>query len=228
MLEDFYPGDHYVDWIGVSVFRQPYSTTEGGTIMDLEEVFRFATSKEKPTMIAESSPFDGVTTENSWNDWFQEVLDVIERYDVSMWSYINCDWDSQPMWHDVGFGDSRISTNHVVLENWRTNVLRHGSRFLLEGSLADCGSPVAEVVSKELIVGTTLFDSNLHLNSSTISKPALACILLCIFLSSLFFKLRKIPFVGNKCSNIDFACKTNESVRVPKNSEVLHSKYQTF
>ena len=32
------------------------------------------------------------------NKWFSPVLSFINRHDVRVWSYINCDWDSFPMW----------------------------------------------------------------------------------------------------------------------------------
>jgi hypothetical protein len=86
-------------------------------------------------MIAESTPFGGIT---SWEDWFQPVLHLIEDYDISMWSYINCDWDGQAMWHNVGFGDTRLSTNEEVMHQWYKHVIE-GNRFLGSGSLLNCG-----------------------------------------------------------------------------------------
>jgi hypothetical protein len=29
---------------------------------------------------------------------------VDRQYDIAMWWYINCDWESQPMWHNIEFG----------------------------------------------------------------------------------------------------------------------------
>jgi len=54
-LVDFYPGDEYVDWIGVSIFQQlyPWKTEWGGDHNTVEEVLDFAISHNKPTMIAE-------------------------------------------------------------------------------------------------------------------------------------------------------------------------------
>ena len=50
-LGDFYPGDEYVDWIGISVFTQIYSWSKysnyGGSIQDLEEVLLFAKIHDK-------------------------------------------------------------------------------------------------------------------------------------------------------------------------------------
>ena len=55
-LKDFYPGDDYVDWVGISVFQQvfPWSSNWsngyvnwGGDMTDIEEVLTFAKSHEK-------------------------------------------------------------------------------------------------------------------------------------------------------------------------------------
>ena len=62
-----------------------------------------------PVMIAESAPFGGIVTGvsdvnkagykgNTWLKWFTTVIHFIERFDVRLWSYINCDWDALPMY----------------------------------------------------------------------------------------------------------------------------------
>ena len=156
-LDQFYPGDSYVDWIGVSIFQQlyPWANDEeneggnfaGGNQIQVLEVLDFAKAKDKPIMIAESTPFGGMDVTGSsiarkyiqddggdfdiWNLWFQKTIDLIEEYDISMWSYINCDWDSQPMWRDVGFGDTRLSSSDVVMKHWWDQVLSNDTRFLL-------------------------------------------------------------------------------------------------
>ena len=148
-LESFYPGDNVVDWIGVSVFQQVYSHqnlqkddfTGGSSLNEMKEVLDFAVTHGKPIMIAESSPFGGIT--NQWSHWFQPTMDLIDDYDISMWSYINCDWESQPMWHNVGFGESRLSTSPAIMEHWNEAILQPSNRtFLLAGSLLlHCTNP---------------------------------------------------------------------------------------
>jgi len=99
-LQDFYPGDEYVDWIGVSIFQQvfPWADYWGGSLQDIDEVLVFASKLGKPTMIAESTPFGGINLNtsstrefNTWDRWYGKVLILIEKYDISMWCYINCD-----------------------------------------------------------------------------------------------------------------------------------------
>jgi hypothetical protein len=146
-LDRFYPGDQYVDWVGISLFQQLYpwahNTNEGefsgGTTEQVTEVLEFATARDKPIMIAESTPFFGMDLAEQdpsilqqynltanvdiWDLWFQPTLDLIEQYDIGMWSYINCDWNSQPMWRGIGFGDTRLASSPEVMEQWMDQVL---------------------------------------------------------------------------------------------------------
>lgn len=157
-LGDFYPGSEFVDWVGISIFQQLYPWANaggnfaGGSINHVEEVLDFAKARNKPVMIAESTPFGGVFWDgrsfgpnsqridlsnsshdlpnNIWDLWFVPVLNLIEQHGIQMWSYINCDWDSQPMWQTVGFGDSRISKLDSLMTKWRSNVLEN-PRFIM-------------------------------------------------------------------------------------------------
>lgn len=150
-LEDYYPGNQYVDWVGVSIFDHFFPWSHGqGRRDDIIQVLEFANARDKPTMIAESTPFGGIELdsditqpydlEDPWERWFQPILDLIDEYDIAMWSYINCDWESQPMWHNVGFGDTRLSTSHAVMQQWHHKVLNGDRPFLGAGSLLECSS----------------------------------------------------------------------------------------
>lgn len=169
-LEDFYPGDEFVDWIGVSIFQQvfPWSSNWmngyvdwGGDEADIRQVLQFAAYHGKPTMIAESTPFGGINLSNkntelfgdtdAWDRWFGRVLSLIETYDIDMWSYINCDWDSQPMWHGVGFGDTRLSSNHHVMEMWQHYIIESkGNQTFLLGNSLSCESPTTHTETPPL------------------------------------------------------------------------------
>lgn len=124
-LDDFYPGDDLVDWVGISVFQQFYPNDVGGTVKDLENVLEFAADHEKPTMIAESTPFGGIRHNailgegaDLWKAWFEPTLHLIKEYDIAMWSYINCNWNAQPLWVGTGFGDTRLSIDPVIMDKW--------------------------------------------------------------------------------------------------------------
>ena len=48
-LSDFYPGDDYVDWVGVSIFQQmyPWTLPWNGLLGDIERVLEFASDRDK-------------------------------------------------------------------------------------------------------------------------------------------------------------------------------------
>lgn len=125
-LEDYFPGADYVDWVGISLFSQLYSSKQRkiGSMSTVKQVLDFAALHDKPVMIAESTPYGGIPDlDDPWRDWFAPVLQLIDDYDIAMWSYINCDWPSQPMWRYAGFGDTRISVNHTIMQKWRSMVV---------------------------------------------------------------------------------------------------------
>ena len=89
-LEEWYPGDDYVDWLGVSFFH----------MWPKIEMFEFARKKGKPVFIAEATPTSadkiadpetnqGITKEMklsnpqqaqmAWEEWFVPFFDAIEK-----------------------------------------------------------------------------------------------------------------------------------------------------
>ena len=231
-LEQFYPGDDYVDWIGVSIFQQVYpwantnnnnnnssssstsssnntNSTEfdsqyvfaGGTLQQVHEVLDFADIHKKQVMIAESTPFGGIHGEDfdqvfghvpsyqryksslvrpvvkppassnevpvfdTWTLWFEPVLKLINEYDsIRMWSYINCNWDAQPMWKDIGFGDTRLSSSPAIRQKWISHVLCN-SRFstITTGTYTSAATATPEKTNPH---GLEDVDPNLDLSSS--------------------------------------------------------------
>lgn len=111
----WYPGDDYVDWAGISVYQQFDGTL--GTVADIDNFCAFAKSRNKPIMIAESTPFGGLSNAR-WANWFLPCLDLIHRHHIQMWSYIDTDWDALPMFAGQGWGDSRIENNPYIASNW--------------------------------------------------------------------------------------------------------------
>ncbi|PLV57645.1 glycosyl hydrolase [Thermotoga sp. SG1] len=122
----WYPGDDYVDFVGLSWFlpaNERYRKAPSQKEL-AEEVVAFARFHKKPVIIAEASPqgynlseltranispvLDGPagekkvkkTPEEIWNEWFKPFFEfVYENSDViKVVAYINADWDSQPMW----------------------------------------------------------------------------------------------------------------------------------
>lgn len=120
-LDNWYPGDEYVDWVSMSSFYRnlsqwnytPPRTPQAGQ----ESILAFARKHNKPVMIAESAPQGfrigeltnsviqennpaPVSAENIWQAWYQPYFDFIySNTDViRSVAYINTHWDSQAMW----------------------------------------------------------------------------------------------------------------------------------
>jgi hypothetical protein len=124
-IEDWYPGDDYVDWVAVSFFAQ--------SVGQIAPVAEYARQRKKPLMIAESTPF-GLGTgkgEESWDKWFAPVFGFIDKYHVKAFCYINWDWESQPMFRGQGWGDCRIQVNDLVKNRWLETT---GSERILKSS----------------------------------------------------------------------------------------------
>ncbi|NME70889.1 fibronectin type III domain-containing protein [Flammeovirga aprica] len=141
-IDAWYPGDEYVDYIGLSFFFYD----EGFNGPNLQFLLDMARNKQKPVMMAEVSAqyydFDEntfttydnpglktpMTGEAMWNQYFEDQLkpfiegneDVIRAI-----SYINADWQSQEqwMWPDAGngyWGDTRVQQNPYIAQQWNS------------------------------------------------------------------------------------------------------------
>lgn len=130
-MEEFWPGDAYVDWCGYSYFDQ------SDTLM-----LDFARSKKKPVFIAESTPTtqdgnwkydecfltDSEDAERLWDEWFSVLIALIKDNEdvIKAWHYINVDWYAQSMWEtNITFQkvDSRIQASEYVTRLWEENVI---------------------------------------------------------------------------------------------------------
>ena len=141
-IQAWYPGDEYVDWMGMSYFT-PQDCNNGA----IQPMVDFARSKNKPLMIAESAPqrydIDGLTynpqvqrqapdqnksAEQIWNEWFVTYFNFIESNSdvIKTVAYINADWDSQEKWaspYPEGYwGDTRVEANSTILNNWLAEI----------------------------------------------------------------------------------------------------------
>ena len=117
-----------------------------------------------------------------WLRWFGRVLQLIETYDIDMWSYINCQWDSQPMWHKVGFGDTRLSTNDYVMEQWQKYVIEsEGSQTFLMGNSLKCDMSRERSATQEKSVLRYSIHESFTLVASIQFALTVACIYVVIF-----------------------------------------------
>lgn len=114
--QDYWPGEEYVDWIGYSYWK----TGDGEKALD------FARQKGKPVFVAESTPrrmfIDKMEGKQAWEVWYRDYFEHIENnLDViRAISYINCNWDVQPMWDN--WGNSRLERNDYVRNLWITKM----------------------------------------------------------------------------------------------------------
>ena len=117
--DEYWPGDDYVDWVG-------YSYWSGGTVSN-SETLALAREKGLPVFIAEATPrgfFLNQLNGMVWNDWFQHFFDHIEANKdvIKAISYINTNWDVQPMWRGNGWGNSRIESNKPLQDRWQEKI----------------------------------------------------------------------------------------------------------
>ncbi|HSW45566.1 MAG TPA: glycosyl hydrolase [Phycisphaerae bacterium] len=104
-LDDFYPGNEYVDWWSFDSFA-PATLSDPMTLAFLDK----AEQHGKPVLIGETTP-TGVGAEDAgdWNDWFVPFFNLIHsRKGIKAHTYINYDWSLF-----VGletWGDARLET----------------------------------------------------------------------------------------------------------------------
>ncbi|MEO1098736.1 MAG: glycosyl hydrolase [Bacteroidota bacterium] len=126
-LSAWYPGDDYVDWVGISIFGHAYNATGFGPYCD--DVLTFAREHNKPIMIAESNPVHGIDPKNSevWDQWFVNFFTFIYNKNIKAVSFINEDWQSLYIEGTSDWKDGRLNNNAKVAEAWflETNKKRY-------------------------------------------------------------------------------------------------------
>ena len=118
-LSAWYPGDEYVDWVGLSVFGQPYDgvdlNAEGDAVLD------FAKTHRKPVMIAESNPIYGIEKDSAdvWDQWFVNFFSFIYSRNIKAVSFINEDWQRVIISElSPGWTDARLYNNEQISRAW--------------------------------------------------------------------------------------------------------------
>lgn len=121
--EAWYPGDEYVDWVGLSYFLadSAYNTdSPPSPETQRESLLEFARAHSKPVMIAEASNqgYDNqeltrsfiflnnsspVSADQIWESWYVPFFDFIYTNAdvVRAVAYINSDWAANPHWECV-------------------------------------------------------------------------------------------------------------------------------
>lgn len=136
-LEEWYPGDEYVDWCGYSFFSR----------WDEANMIEFARQKGKPVFIAEATPTISTATtknngktkeiilsnpkqaEEAWEKWFVPFFKTIDDNPdvVKAVSYINCHWKANEMWFDnptFQDVDARLQTSDIISARWKAETAK--------------------------------------------------------------------------------------------------------
>lgn len=121
MLNDWYPGDDVVDWVGMSLFYRDLSnwnyTPPDTPKRAQDQLLDFARTHNKPVMIAEAAPqgfrtaelsrspigkndLSSLTAEQLWDAWYAPFFKFVDnnRDVIGSVAYINAHWDSQFYW----------------------------------------------------------------------------------------------------------------------------------
>ena len=117
-LSSWYPGDEYVDWVGMSVFYQPYYGAGLGPYGDA--ILKFAKTHKKPVMIAESNPIFGIEKNNvdAWDKWFVNFFSIIYEKNIKAISFINENWEKTSIEGISEWKDSRLYSNELISRAW--------------------------------------------------------------------------------------------------------------
>lgn len=113
---DYYPGDSYVDWFGISIFEENHMTK---TLTD--NFIAEADSRGKPIYVPEATPRDNDFTagNGAWTDWFSPFIDFIDNNPgIKGFNYINWHWDD----HGWNWGDVRLSQNSSIASDWENEL----------------------------------------------------------------------------------------------------------
>jgi beta-mannanase len=105
-LSDWYPGDEFVDWIGLHYSNQ-YIVCEGQSI---EAGIQFAQAHLKPVIITEAAPqgYEISDTDKVWNEWFVPFFKFVNNHNdvIRAITYIN-------------EGANNIQSNKEIIDRWK-------------------------------------------------------------------------------------------------------------
>ena len=112
-IDQWYPGDEYVDWCAISYFANP----------QWFPMVQFTKAHNKPLMLAECSPTIGTNaTETDKIKWYRILFKFIQSKNVKALCYINANWDEQPMFEQYSWGNSKLNISETVKDFWLENI----------------------------------------------------------------------------------------------------------
>lgn len=131
-MMEWYPGDDFVDWTGISVFGHAYDDTDFGEYCN--ELLAIAKQRGKPVMIAECNPIKGIVAEDpsAWEDWFVNFFSFVYQKNIKAISFINEDWQSLTIPGISEWQDGKLWNNTKVAEAWFQET--HKTKYLKQSS----------------------------------------------------------------------------------------------
>jgi hypothetical protein len=113
---EYYPGDQYVDWWAVNIFKNDADKDEFINTFITE-----AAKHKKPVMIAESTPryIGAGHGQESWNNWYKPYFELLSKYgNIKAFCYINASWKD---YYDRTFKhDCRIQIDKYVRIHYKS------------------------------------------------------------------------------------------------------------
>lgn len=119
-LEEWYPGDEFIDWTGTSIF-DPINDPTG-----LEREAAFASSHGRAFMVVESSPTaahyrpDNIRYPGLWDEWFLPYFEFLKAH-ADAFVYIGIDWGQLTGAFDH-WGNARVQENPELLTSYRAEL----------------------------------------------------------------------------------------------------------
>jgi hypothetical protein len=112
-IQNWYPGDEYVDWCAISYFANP----------QWFPMVSFCKAHNKPLMIAECSPTLGTeTTDTDKIKWYKILFNFIQNKNIKALCYINANWDEQPMFAHYSWGSGKLDVSENITNFWLENI----------------------------------------------------------------------------------------------------------
>ncbi len=173
-----YPGDTYVDWVGVSVFNhdlceslpatqdncpatQPADTNLKNTILWAKN------TAQKPVIVAEAAvQMNGSATAAGFKTYLNKLFNLVETYDLKGLVYINSNWPAHG-WSAPPWGDSRVERLGEVRLYWRQ---RAGAARYIHASGGTPPTPTPPPAATPTPTGTITVPGVVTQNAETISN----------------------------------------------------------
>ena len=153
----WYPGDEYVDWLGLDLFDARDFTGPGQSHANSLALCAFALRRKKPVMIAECTAKGlGLASTGSaqayWSTWFAPFFAFLDAQPVIReFSYINWDWSKTTAWPtwlnaDITVNPALVSLYQSQLSQPRYLHKQAGSPFAgpwpIRGHVQAAGQPI--------------------------------------------------------------------------------------